>query len=102
MESVEQQNTVLKSELQALSDRYAELESDRSESEKLEGLMKQYQELQSEYQHFQQEHHSAIEAKDSLYQEFQHSSRQEIQKVEDELEELRSGYAKLQAELNEV
>ncbi len=42
MESVEQQNTALKSELQALSDRYAELESDRSESEKLEGLLEQW------------------------------------------------------------
>ena len=31
MESVKQQNTELKSELQALLDRYAELKSDRSE-----------------------------------------------------------------------
>ncbi len=60
LESVKQQNTELKSELQALSDRYAELKSDRSEEEKLEGLMRQYQELQSEYQRLQQDHYLVI------------------------------------------
>lgn len=50
MESVKQQNTELKSELK----------SDRSEEEKLEGLMRQYQELQSEYQRLQQDHYLVI------------------------------------------
>lgn len=50
LESVKQQNTELKSELK----------SDRSEEEKLEGLMRQYQELQSEYQRLQQDHYLVI------------------------------------------